>query len=153
MFKPAVCISICVIVIGYFNSCKKITEDQLINGLWNLEEVYIDTSTSNYLATLPEFGSSAKCCFYKMYFQDNGTLLTYYVVHDSVKSINNGSWVLPDYNKVTMQFDIFVNGTFVINKPSLSHWELITTGNRAPVIDNLHLPGDSAYTKLEMYKI
>jgi hypothetical protein len=134
------------------NSCKKETEDQLINGIWSLEQVYFDTSTSNYLNTYPEFTQGNSCCYYNMNFEDNGVVLAYYEVHDSIKYLVSGTWSLPDYNNVYIKCDNFMDGNFSISKPSLKHWELVSTANHISLFDSTASVFDTAYTKLEIYK-
>jgi hypothetical protein len=130
-------------------SCKKTTENQLVNGLWNLNSVNLDTSSVNYLDNFPEFGGS--CCGYKLSFQQNDILLGYYIANDSIKRLVSGTWTVTSYTEVTMKVDSFIDGTFTIDRTTLNHWQLTSNKNHIIAFDNGVNPQfDTCYTKLDM---
>jgi hypothetical protein len=146
MARAVVIISLLLIV---FNSCKKTTESQLVNGLWQLNSVYIDTSTTNYLNKYPNFGGS--CCGYKLSFQQSDVLFGYYISNDSVKQLYTGTWTVNSYTQVYMKVDSFIDGTFTISRPTLGHWELNSNKNHVAAFDNgVNQQFDTTYTKLDM---
>jgi hypothetical protein len=141
-------------IVGVISSCKKTTENQLINGLWSLKQVYLDTMTTNYLNTFPEFTNDHNCCFYKMNFNDAGELDGFYVTNDSIKYVAVGHWSLLEYNKVYMSLDQFIDGNFNIKKLTPSNWELTSDTNHIKMFDNGVNPKyDTSYTKLELLSI
>jgi len=134
------------------NSCKKTTESQLVNGLWQLNTVNLDTSNANYLNKFPNFGGS--CCAYKLSFEDPNILLGYYISNDSIKLISAGTWSVTTYSQVTMKVDSFIDGTFSITRTTLSHWDLTSNHNHVAAFDNGANPQfDTCYTKLDMTRI
>jgi hypothetical protein len=153
MIKRVGAVAALLYVVFSFNSCKKITEDQL-NGLWKLTQVNIDTSNSKYLNQLPLFANGNNCCFYKVDFEKDDYVIAYYLTYDTFSRIAYGTWNLPAYNKVYIKLDNFIDGTFDILKPSLTHWELTSPANHISAFDNGVNPQfDTSYTKIEMYKI
>ena len=152
MFRGIFTTVVVAYLIFSFSSCKKITEDELINGIWQLEYVYLDSSTNNYMNTLPGFTMGNSCCYYRMDFQDNGVILAYYSVNDSVQYVVAGQWQLPVYNQIFIQCDKFMWGTFNISKPGIKHWQLSTTADYIPGYDTMGLPKDTVSATLQIYK-
>ncbi|HWB61884.1 MAG TPA: hypothetical protein VG603_00130 [Chitinophagales bacterium] len=140
-------------IIAAASSCKKITESQLINGLWRINYVYIDSSTTNYISTFPGYSQGAGCCSYKMDFQDNGGCTAYYIVNDSVKYVAPGSWRLLTYSQVYMKVDNFIDGTFDITRPTGKHWILNSDANHIKAYDNVNPQLDTTSTQIDMTKI
>ena len=111
---------ICLLVLFGFtiNSCKKTTESQLVNGLWVLNTVNLDTSSVNYLLLkYPNVGGT--CCGYKLSFEEPDILIGYYIANDSIKNLFTGSWQVNSYTQVTMKVDSFIDGTFDITRYTL----------------------------------
>lgn len=155
MFRAVCVFAALALFVTLGSSCKKTTEDQLINGLWRLEDVYLDTSTTNYLNKFPEFANGNNCCAYKMNFDESDVILAFYIANDTIKSLSYGTWNLVAYNQVYIKLDSFMDGTFNIAKPSLKHWELTTSTNHVKAFDGMVPPSpfDTCYTKVEMYKL
>ncbi len=137
----------------FFSSCKKITEDNLINGLWLLNTVNIDTSTVNYLTAFPHYNTSVDCCQYKMDFEKDGTMLTFYLTHDTLHSVKGGTWYVTQYKQVYINVDDFIDGTFVIEQPSIKKRILTCDKNHLKIYDGINPALDTTYTKLELTKI
>lgn len=133
-------------------SCKKITEDNLINGLWILNEVNIDTASSNYLATLPHYSGNGECCQYKMDFEKDGTMLTFYITHDTLHSVHGGTWYVTQYKQVYMQVDNFIDGTFDIEQTTINKRTLTSDKNHIEAFDGINPALDTTFTKLELEK-
>jgi hypothetical protein len=130
-----------------FNSCKKITEDQIINGLWRVQTVNIGTPPSNYLLQLPHYADGNDCCFYKLDFERDGVVIAYYLTYDSLTSIEAGNWELNSGNEIVLKVGAFLDGTFDIEKPTLKTWRLSSDENYVPALL------DTAVTVMEMKKI
>ena len=153
MLRPfAITCSIFLLAVAC-NSCKKTTEDQLINGLWALESVYVDTSTANYMNKFPEFANGNGCCFYKINFDEANIVLSYYLTHDSVRTVATGTWIVNSYSQVYIKLDNFMDGTFNIDRVAPKHWELTSKANHIAAFDSINPTMDTTYTKLELYKI
>ena len=138
------------LVLG-FNSCKKITEDALINGLWKLNTVYIDTATTNYLNNLHYFTDGNNCCAYKLDFERDNTVIAYYITYNNFNKIVAGNWKATAYNEVFVQVDSFMDGTFKTTNTSPKHWKLTSPDNHIKAYDAT--PLDTAKTVIEMQKI
>lgn len=147
--------SFCVLsaAICSFSSCKKITEDNLINGLWLLKEVNIDTSTVNYLTNLPHYSSGGDCCQYKMDFEKDGTMVTYYLTHDTLSAVQGGSWYVTQYKQVYIQVDNFIDGVFDIEQTTIKKRTLTSEQNHLQIYDGINPQLDTTYTKLLLEKI
>ncbi len=131
-----------------FGSCKKITQDQLINGLWQVTNVQVDTSTANFLDThLPHFADGNNCCAYKLDFEKDNTVIAYYITNDSFNRYDLGFWEATAYKEIYVQVDSFLDGTFKITQPSIKSRELNSDANYIPAL------GDTLPTMFEMEKI
>ena len=152
MFKAVTAVLLLILILTAADSCKKTTESQLVNGLWQLNTVNLDTATGNYLTKFPNFGGS--CCAYKLSFQENDILFGYYITNDSIKLLRVGSWNVVSYTQVYMKVDSFIDGTFDINRPTLSHWDLTSHYNHVAAFDGGVNPQyDTCYTKLDMTRL
>ena len=152
MTKSIIIISLLIFVAFTSNSCKKTTESELMNGLWKLNSAYLDTSGTNYLNRFPNFGSSY--CAYKLSFQESDIVIGYYISNDSILRIVTGTWNVPAYSQVYVKVDSFIDGTFNISRPSLTHWDLTTNYNHIAAFDHgVNTQFDTSYTKLDMTKL
>jgi hypothetical protein len=138
-----------IIIVALLNSCKKTTETQLVNGLWKLNSVNIDTSSANFLSSLPGFGNGHTA--YKLSFQESDVVFAYYVSNDSIIRYSVGTWTVPAYSQVYIKVDSFIDGTFNIDRSSLYHWQLTSNYNHIASFDNGVNPQfDTTYTKLDI---
>src|SRR4051812_19746354 len=112
-----------------FSSCKKITEDQIINGLWRVQTVYVASNPVNYLLQLPQYASGDDCCYYKLDFERDGVVIAYYLTYDSLNSIEAGTWQLNSGDEMYLKVGTFLDGNFQIEKPTLKHWRLSSVAN------------------------
>ena len=152
MTKGLIIASLLILLAFATNSCKKTTESELMNGLWKLNSAYVDTSTTNFLNRFPNFGTSY--CTYKLSFQESDVVIGYYISNDSILRIVTGKWSVPAYSQVYVKVDSFIDGTFNIARPTLSHWDLTTNYNHILFFDNGVNPQfDTTYTKLDITKI
>ena len=142
-----------VLVAVNITSCKKITQDQLINGLWRLNNVAIDTSTSNFLNTLPHYTDGNDCCAYKLDFEKDNTVIAYYINYNNFERIVAGHWQVTDYNEVFIQVDSFMDGTFKITQPGIKKRKLTSNQNHIKAFDGTGSPIDTAKTVIDIEKI
>jgi hypothetical protein len=153
MTKVVCLFSLLLVIVFTTNSCKKTTESELMNGIWQVNTVNVDTAGSNYLNVFPNFAGCSNCA-YKLSFQDQDVVIAYYISNDSIKHLATGTWTVPDYTKVTIKVDNFIDGTFSITRPLLSHWVLTSNFNHIAAFDNGVNPQfDTCYTKIDMIKL
>ena len=134
-----------------YNSCKKIIEDQLINGLWQVTNVSIDNSTDNYLNTLPYYPNGNDCCAYKLDFERDNTVIAYYIANNNFNRVFAGNWEVTAYNEIYVQVDSFIDGTFKITQPSIKARVLTSDANHIKAFDGTLT--DTAETVITMKKI
>lgn len=151
LFRFASLISFLFFLAVAFNSCKKITANQLINGLWRVNAVYIDTSSVNYLNSLPNFTDGNDCCSYKLDFEKDNTVVAYYITYNNLHKISAGNWKVTDYNEVFVKVDSFMDGTFKITQPNIKQRKLTSPNNHIKANDGT--PLDTAKTVIWMEKI
>ncbi|MES2620672.1 MAG: hypothetical protein V4615_07460 [Bacteroidota bacterium] len=144
---------LCGSVFFCFNSCKKITEDQIVQGLWKVKGAYVGPSLDNYLNQLPSYTDGNECCTYKLSFERDGVVVAYYITYNNVQSITAGSWYLNSGNEIYIQVGTFIDGTFDIAKPSLKHWKLSSDFNHIAAYDSINPQLDTTYTQLDLLKI
>jgi hypothetical protein len=142
-----------VAVIFSFNSCKKITEDQIINGLWRIETIHANGSTFNLLSELPHYPEGNDCCYYKLNFERDGIVIAYYLTYDTLNSVEAGNWELNSGNQISLKVGSFIDGTFKIEKPTLKHWTLTSAFNHIRYYDLTNPLLDTAVTNIDMKKI
>ncbi len=152
-FRSIILISLFASVIFSFNSCKKITEDQIVQGLWKVNTVNIGTSTDNYLNQFPGYLNGNDCCVYKLDFERDGVAFAYYIANNNILSVDAGSWYLNSGNEMYINVGNFIDGTFDIEKPSLKRWKLTSDFNHVQMYDSINPLLDTTYTKLDMTKI
>jgi hypothetical protein len=154
LFRLVVLGTLSVAFLLGFNSCKKITEDQIINGLWSVQTVYIGPgSTTNYLLQLPHYADGNDCCYYKLDFERDGVVVAYYLTYDSLNSIEAGSWELNSGSEIQLKVGTFLDGTFTIEKPTLKHWRLTSAFNHVMAYDSINPALDTTLTIMEMKKL
>lgn len=152
-YKFYLSLIIIVVAMFTFSSCKKITEDQIINGLWVVNEVNIDTFSTNYLDGLPHFPSGNDCCNYKLDFEKDGVVLAYYLTYDTFSYVTAGNWEVTKYNQVYINVDRFIDGIFDITKPGIRKWKLESDANHIRAYDGINPLLDTTYTKIQMEKL
>ncbi len=141
-----------MIAIG-FSSCKKIQEDNLVNGLWRFNQVYIGGSTTNYLTGFPSYTNGNNCCAYKVDFQRDDIVFAYYITYDTFGYVVGGNWHLDEYNKIQLHFDNYFDGTFDMKKTTQKQFELNSDANHIKFYDGIDPNLDTTTTKIEMERI
>jgi hypothetical protein len=146
---------LCCALVGIlsFSACKKITEDQIINGLWRIQYVHVGPTVFNYLDSLPHYSDGNECCFYKLDFERDGVVIAYYLTYDSLNSINAGTWSLISGNEIELNVGDFLDGTFEIEKPTPRHWNLTSEANHIRAYDGINPALDTAWTSITMKKL
>lgn len=137
-------------------SCKKIQEDMLINGTWQLNAFYIDSSANNPSTfnamdlILPYYNQGGDCCRYVVDFADNDSVYAYYITYDTFNYIKSGSWELLEYNKIYVNLDEYVDGVFGIKKESPRHFILTSEANHIRYFDNISPAMDTSRVRIKI---
>jgi len=151
MTRSKLLLSAAFLLLLCFNSCKKITEDYLINGLWQVTEVNINGSSVNYLDSLPHYTTGNDCCAYKLDFERDNTVIAYYIAHDNFERIEAGNYKVTDYNEVFIKVDNFIDGTFEITQPSIKKRVLTSDANHIEAYDGTALDTTATVIKMQKY--
>lgn len=151
--RPIILVLLFVSVLFSFNSCKKITEDQIVQGLWKVKGAYVGVSLDNYLEQLPNYTDGNECCTYKLSFERDGIVVAYYITYNTIQELTAGNWYLNSGNEIYIKVGTFIDGTFDIAKPSLKHWKLSSDFNHISAYDSINPQLDTTYTQLDMLKI
>lgn len=118
-------------------SCRKIEEDNLVKGLWQVESISIDTLTmlnrsspfvrnlidkanangGNYLHSfLDGYTANQSTAYYRIDYQRDGIVFTYYNIGDSNIYTTIGKWELPKSDEIIQRVDKFWDGSFDLSK-------------------------------------
>lgn len=146
-------LSLSVFILLNFSSCKKITEDQIVQGLWKVKGAYTGPALDNYLEQLPNYPDGNECCMYKLSFERDGVVIAYYITYNTVTDIAAGTWYLNSGNEIYIKVGTFIDGTFDIEKPSLKHWKLSSDFNHIQAYDSVNPQLDTTFTELDILKI
>jgi hypothetical protein len=115
------------------SSCKKIQNNVLIKGKWNVERVKSDflTLENSMDLLIPGYVSNNECCRYIVDFKDDQTVTGTFYKDNQVMQIDSGEWKLDEFNLLYIQLGKYINGTFDINKDSKRFYKLTTDSNSA----------------------
>ncbi|HRN93846.1 MAG: hypothetical protein M9931_02705 [Chitinophagales bacterium] len=139
------------------SACRKIQEDNLIKGLWQVESISIDTSTmlnrnttfvrnlidtanarnGNYLnAFLDGYTANSSNAYYRIDYQRDGIVFTYYNIGDSNVYSTIGKWELPKNNLLIQKVDKFLDGQFTIKQLNTTSYSYKSTNNYIKFLDD-----------------
>jgi hypothetical protein len=115
------------------SSCKKIQNNVLIKGKWNVERVKSDflTLENSMDLLIPGYISNNECCQYIVDFKDDQTVTGTFYKDKQVMQIDSGEWKLDEFNLLYIQLGKYINGSFDINKDSKRFYKLTTDSNSA----------------------
>lgn len=151
--KPYLLLTLIATVVLTLHSCKKIQEDYIVKGLWELNGAYIDTFSNNQMNTfLPLYANGNDCCRYKVSFEDDNYVFAYYITYDSINYIAYGTWELLGYNKLYLKLDKYVDGEFDIKRRGARKFDMISEANHIEAFDGISPALDTTYTRLEVTK-
>lgn len=130
-------------------ACRKIEEDNLIKGLWQVESIAIDTLTmlnrsspfvrnlidkanandGNFLHSFLEgYTVNQSNAYYRIDYQRDGIVFTYYNIGDSNVYTTIGKWALPKSDEISQRVDKFWDGSFDLSKDGTTKY-LFKSGN------------------------
>lgn len=120
------------------SSCKKIQNNVLIKGKWNVEKVKSDflTLENSMDLLIPGYVSNNECCQYIVDFKDDQTVTGTFYKDKQVMQIDSGEWKLDEFNLLYIQLGKYINGTYDINKDSKRFYILTTDSNNAQFLPN-----------------
>lgn len=140
-----------------FSACRKIQEDNLIKGLWQVESISIDTLTmlnrnsvfvrnlidtanknnGNYLnAFLDGYSANASNAYYRLDYQRDGIVFAYYSIGDSNVYTTIGKWELPKANLLIQKVDRFLNGDFTVKQLNTTNYSYKSKNNYIRFLDD-----------------
>lgn len=143
-----------LLLLSSVTSCKKIQEDMLVNGLWKLNSITVNDTSSNILnTTLPLFSDGNNCCEYKLYFEKDGLVFAYYNTYDTSNTYAQGTWELEEYNKLYINLDKYFDGYFKVERKAIKKYEFTSTSNHFRVFDNVNPDIDTAACVMLMQRL
>lgn len=137
-----------IVLLTTVTACRKIEEDNLVKGLWQVESISIDTLTllnrstpfvrelidvanannGNYLYSFLD-GYAATNAYYRIDYQRDGIVFTYYTIGDSSVYSSIGKWELPKANEIEQKVDRFWDGSFKLTKDISSNYTYQSESN------------------------
>jgi hypothetical protein len=138
-------------------SCRKIEEDNLIKGLWQVESIEIDTLTmqnrsnpfirnlinvanthdGNYLyAFLEGYSVHKSQAYYRLDYQRDGIVFAYYNIGDSNVYTTLGKWSLPKKDEIVQKVDKLWDGEFNLSKNGLSNYIFTSDNNYIKLLND-----------------
>ncbi len=143
----AVILSLGILIL--FNSCKKIQENKILNGTWEVVKVELGQSDFNVMETfLRNYKSNHVCCKYIVDFREDNTCSGAYYYNDSLVYAVEGEWELKEFNLVYVKLDQYVFADLEVNRHSKMYYSLDTDSNTVAALNNEVLP-----TTLEIKKL
>lgn len=136
-------IALIVVVIATTASCRKIIENNLVKGLWEIESIAIDTTTlnnrntpyvralinkanannGNYLhAFLEGYTENQNKAYYRIKYERDGIVFTYYNIGDSNVYTTIGKWELIKADEIHQKVDRFWEGVFDLKKDGTTNY-------------------------------
>lgn len=124
-------------------SCREIQESNFVKGLWQVESIEIDTFTminrstpyvrniinkayannGNFLhAFLDGYSANKDVAYYRIDYQRDDIVFTYYNIGDSNVYSSVGKWYLSEPNLLFQRVDKFWDGQFSITKNGFSNY-------------------------------
>lgn len=114
--------------------CYKVHRTYIIQGKWYLNAFEIDGGSTNHMeGFLPEYVSGDGT--YVIYMLDNGIARGEYYVYDTLNYFVTGTWNLDNTKQITMDMDVFVDGSFKIELLNKQEMILSTTKNQIDFFD------------------
>ena len=102
-----------------FSGCYKLKDMFIMKGEWTVQSVEIDGGSTNHMNTiLPGFDKGNDCCKYEIYFGDDDKLIGRYFVDDTLNYAIAGEWRLVEHNRLYLDADKFIKGTFEVEEQS-----------------------------------
>lgn len=137
-----------------FSSCKKIQENFLLRGLWELQGIYVDTIPDNQMNNfLPSFANGDDCCNYKLGFEQDDVVVGYYVTYDSLNYVAAGTWRLDEYNKIVFKLENYIDGEFTLTRTGNRIYKMESDNNHIKAFDGINPDLDTTYTRLELKRL
>ena len=107
------------------SSCKKIKQNYIMNGEWDVLEVTLNGGSLNQMEQfLPGFTTGSDCCSYVMSFEDEGFCSTILTIDGDITAYSEGEWDMPNRNQLYFKVDEYVDGTFDLSKEGDGVWIL-----------------------------
>jgi hypothetical protein len=146
-------ISLLLLIASMFTvtSCRKIREDNLVKGLWQVQYFKIDTNTINdrnspkiraFIDTakanggdflhslLPNYTANKANAYYRIKYDREDISFSYYNINDVNVYTVLGRWDLPKAETIYLSSDNFLDGTFdIVDKGNYDTYDFKTDLN------------------------
>lgn len=138
-----------LLLITFFASCKKIQENKIINGTWEVMKVELNHTDPNAMEVfLPGYVSNSTCCHYIVDFKDDNTCSGTYYRNDSIVYTKTGEWHMVEFNLVYVKLDEYVDANLDVNRHSKTYYSLSSETNKVAIFG-----GNETPTKLEIKRV
>ncbi|MEM7036405.1 MAG: hypothetical protein AAF570_05440 [Bacteroidota bacterium] len=106
-------------------SCKKIQQNYIMNGEWEVLEVNLNGGTLNQMEQfLPDYVSNSTCCKYVVTFGDEGVCTSTLTIDGDIREQSVGEWNMPERSKIYFKVDEYVDGLFDLEREGDGVWIL-----------------------------
>lgn len=138
-----------IFCVTLFSSCKKIQENKIINGTWEVMKVELNHQDANVMEIfLNGYVSNAECCHYIVDFKENNICTGTYYQNDTIVYSKTGEWKILEFNLVYVNLDLYVNADLNVNRHSKQYYTLDSETNKVAVFG-----GDEIPTTLEIKRL
>ncbi len=139
-------------------SCRKIREDNLVRGLWQVQSFKIDTNTINnrsnsavraFIDTatvndgdflhslLPDYTANKNNAYYRIKYDREDISFSYYNIDEANVYTVLGRWDLPKAETIVLSSDNFLDGTFdIVNKGNADLYEFKSDLNYIKILND-----------------
>ena len=116
-----------------FLGCKKVKENFLIKGDWEVKSIYMNGGSLNMMELALPYYKEGKGIYY-CYFYDEGLTKGEYFTHDTLNYEVFGEWEIKK-NKVFMKMDAYINGEFEYQRSGKKEYTLFCDSNYVELYD------------------
>ncbi len=125
-------LAILTVAMFTLSSCHKVTHNTILKGQFHLNAFEINGGSTNFMGgVLPNYLDSDSTVIgdYVIYMLDNGLMRGEYYSNDTLVYYRTGIWDMPAKNKIYMNLDVFVDGTFDIETINKNEMLMSTDDN------------------------
>ncbi len=136
-------------MILFASSCEKALLNNFVRGVWEVRDIYTDTSSVDQKFSLvPQCSQAVRTCSYRIDFRDETQVNAYIFNDGQIKQIKEGNWELLSKEKLYLELDSLFQGEFEISKDGLNGFILESNSNKILRRDTL-----MHYTKIVMERL
>lgn len=151
MFNKKIFISIAIaLIVTTTFSCRKIREDNLVKGLWQIQSLKIDTNSINNRSNaavralidtayanggnfmhslLPNYTANKPNAYYRIKYDRDDIVFSYYNINETNVYTVLGKWDLLEADVMYQKTDDFIDGFFDVKNKSTNEYEFSSSSN------------------------